>query len=62
MVLHIILCIDIADMHVPMINTEDGSVLIGDKAPLARDVNKWLEDHPGWIVARPDTEEEETEV
>lgn len=46
-------CCVCTDTRVPVINKEDGSVLIGEKAPTARELNKWLEEHPTWIAATP---------
>ncbi|KAK3608042.1 hypothetical protein CHS0354_031028 [Potamilus streckersoni] len=38
------------DARVPVINLEDGSRLSGDDAPLKKDLDKWLDDHPGYMV------------
>ena len=45
-----------------MICLEDGSALFGDDAPKAKEVKKWLEDFPGYSIARPDLTEEEVRV
>lgn len=47
------------DSRVPVINLEDGSRLSGDEAPLKKDLDKWLDDHPGFMVDRPDNFEDE---
>lgn len=41
------------ESRVPVINLEDGSRLSGDEAPLKRDLDKWLDEHPGYMVDRP---------
>ncbi|XP_043229221.1 ATP-dependent helicase brm-like [Amphibalanus amphitrite] len=41
-------------------NTESGMTLAGEDAPLASELQAWLEAHPGWVAA-PD-EDEEMEV
>jgi hypothetical protein len=43
----------LAESRVPVINLEDGSRLSGDEAPLKRDLDKWLDEHPGYMVDRP---------
>lgn len=48
-----------SDSRVPVINLEDGSRLSGDEAPLKKDLDKWLDDHPGFMVDRPDNLEDE---
>ena len=45
-----------------MINLEDGSRLTGDKAPLKKDLDAWLDSHPGYIIDRIDDELEEGEI
>ena len=45
-----------------MINLEDGSRLAGDKAPLKKDLDSWLDQHPGYIIDRIDDELEEGEI
>lgn len=44
------LCVE---SRVPVINLEDGSRLSGDEAPLKRDLDKWLNEHPGYMVDGP---------
>ncbi|XP_061162484.1 chromodomain-helicase-DNA-binding protein 8-like [Saccostrea echinata] len=41
------------ESRVPVVNLEDGSRLSGDEAPLKRDLDKWLDEHPGYMVDRP---------
>lgn len=36
------------DLHVTVIETATGKTLSGDEAPLASDVDVWLDSHPGW--------------
>ena len=45
-----------------MINLEDGSRLAGDKAPLKKDLDAWLDQHPGYVIDRVDDELEEGEI
>ncbi|KAL5021350.1 hypothetical protein ScPMuIL_000505 [Solemya velum] len=47
------------DARVSVINLEDGSILTGDKAPKKKNIERWLEENPGYIVDRPDITEEE---
>ena len=35
------------DRHVPVVDTETGVVLKGDDAPIADNLDVWLETHPG---------------
>lgn len=35
----------------PVINVEDGSVLTGDDAPPKRDLERWLHEHPGFMIS-----------
>lgn len=35
------------DRHVPVVDTETGVVLKGEDAPVAHDLDEWLESHPG---------------
>ncbi|KAK2549220.1 putative global transcription activator SNF2L2 [Acropora cervicornis] len=37
-----------ADRHVPVVDTETGVVLKGEDAPVAHDLDLWLETHPGY--------------
>lgn len=51
-----------ADRHVPVVDTETGVVLKGDDAPVAHDLDLWLETHPGYQVApRQEQESDEEE-
>ena len=34
--------------HVPVVDTETGMVLKGDDAPIADNLDSWLESHPGY--------------
>lgn len=45
-------------MRVPVINLEDGSRLSGKDAPRRHELDKWLDEHPGYMLDRPDMEEE----
>lgn len=50
--------------HVPVVDTETGLVLKGEDAPIADNLDSWLESHPGYQVAprqeqESDDEEEE---
>lgn len=37
-----------SDLRVSVMETATGKVLTGDEAPLASEVESWLETHPGW--------------
>nr|XP_006822409.1 PREDICTED: chromodomain-helicase-DNA-binding protein 7-like [Saccoglossus kowalevskii] len=41
------------DDHVPVINKSEGLRLSGLAAPLKKDLNRWLEDHPAYSVDYP---------
>ena len=41
----------------PVVNLEDGSILRGERAPLRKDLDRWLDEHPGYMVDRPDDDE-----
>ena len=41
-------------LRVPVVNIEDGSRLSGDEAPMKRDLDKWLNEHPEYMVDKPD--------
>ena len=44
----------------PVINLEDGSRLSGDDAPLKKNLEHWLDQHPGYMVdSREELEEGE---
>jgi hypothetical protein len=45
------------ESRVPVINLEDGSRLSGDEAPQKKDLEKWLDEHPGFMVADCDDED-----
>ncbi|XP_053402464.1 chromodomain-helicase-DNA-binding protein 8-like isoform X5 [Mercenaria mercenaria] len=51
-----------SDSHVPVINLEDGSRLSGDDAPLKKNLESWLEKHPGYVVDSRVEELEEGEI
>ena len=36
--------------HVTVIETSTGKKLTGDEAPLRKDLEKWLADHPGYVI------------
>ena len=40
-----------------MINLEDGSRLSGDEAPQKKDLEKWLDEHPGYMIADCDEDD-----
>ncbi|XP_050537344.1 ATP-dependent helicase brm [Daktulosphaira vitifoliae] len=50
-----------SDMHVSVIEPSTGKTLKGEDAPLASQLNSWLDDHPGWEVAEESDDEEEDE-
>ena len=35
--------------HVTVIETSTGKKLTGEEAPLRKDLEKWLTDHPGYV-------------
>lgn len=37
-----------SDLHVTVMETATGKTLSGDDAPLASEVDSWLDAHPGW--------------
>lgn len=39
-----------SDLHVTVMETATGKTLSGDDAPLASEVESWLDSHPGWEV------------
>ena len=45
-----------------MINLEDGSRLSGDSAPMKKDLDVWLVQHPGYVIDSIDDELEEGEI
>ncbi|XP_052817121.1 chromodomain-helicase-DNA-binding protein 8-like isoform X4 [Mya arenaria] len=48
------------DSRVPLINLEDGSRLSGEEAPLKKNLETWLDKHPGFMVdSREEIEEGE---
>ena len=46
----------------PVINLEDGSRLSGDEAPRKKDLDSWMDKHPGYIIDSRDDEIEEGEI
>lgn len=40
------------DLHVTVMETATGKTLTGDEAPLASEVEAWLDCHPGWELVR----------
>lgn len=50
------------DSRVPVINLEDGSRLSGDDAPLKKNLEHWLDQHPGYMVDSRVEELEEGEI
>ncbi|KAL8604698.1 Transcription activator BRG1 [Nucella lapillus] len=49
------------EMHVKVVNMETGQVLLGEEAPLAGQLEAWLEMNTSWQVAPKEDEEEEEE-
>ncbi len=49
------------DYRVKVINTSTGEVLEGDEAPIASQLDSWLEAHPGWEAVPRELDEEENE-
>ncbi|KAK6636841.1 hypothetical protein RUM43_010505 [Polyplax serrata] len=47
------------DLHVTVIETATGKTLSGDEAPLASDVDVWLDSHPGWELLEEESEEDD---
>lgn len=39
--------------HIPVINREDGSRLVGEDAPTNKDLIEWLNQHPNYTVDMP---------
>lgn len=58
------------DYHVTVVETATGTTLSGDEAPLASQLQQWLEAHPGWeevidaaeVVSDEERQEEETKT
>lgn len=50
-----------SDLHVTVIETATGQTLTGKEAPLASQLDAWLEVHPGYEVAPREESEEETD-
>ncbi|XP_041376531.1 chromodomain-helicase-DNA-binding protein 8-like isoform X2 [Gigantopelta aegis] len=48
--------------RVPVICIEDGSRLTGEEAPMKKDAERWLMEHPNYILDQPDDEEEPGEI
>lgn len=51
-----------SESRVPVINLEDGSRLSGDDAPLKKNLEQWLDQHPGYMVDSRMEELEEGEI
>lgn len=51
-----------SDSRVPVINLEDGSRLSGEDAPLKKNLESWLEKHPGHVVDSRVDDLEEGEI
>ncbi|XP_065202228.1 ATP-dependent helicase brm-like [Planococcus citri] len=50
----------LSDLHVTVLETSTGKQLRGEEAPLASQINSWLESHPGWeVVEGSDYEDDE---
>ncbi|CAH1779419.1 unnamed protein product [Owenia fusiformis] len=49
----------ILEEHIPVISLEDGSRLSGEEAPMRKDLDQWLDEHPGYMVDKPDQVEED---
>ncbi|XP_070196110.1 probable global transcription activator SNF2L2 [Littorina saxatilis] len=50
-----------SQMHVKVINMETGQILSGEDAPLASQLETWMEENPQWQIANKDDEEEDDE-
>ena len=50
------------ETHVPVIHIPTNELRTGDEAPKAKDLAQFMEDNPGYVVARPDLTEEEVRV
>lgn len=48
----------LSDMHVCVVEIATGKKLKGEDAPLASQINSWLESHPGWEV-NDDTDDDD---
>ena len=46
----------------PVVNLEDGSRLSGDEAPSKKDLDKWLDSHPNYMVEQDDQDREPGEL
>ncbi|KAK3086718.1 hypothetical protein FSP39_022463 [Pinctada imbricata] len=42
-----------AESRIPVVNLEDGSRLSGDEAPMRKDIEKFLDEHPGYMIDKP---------
>lgn len=38
------------DTRIPVINLKDGTRLAGDDAPMRKDLDQWLREHPGFVA------------
>jgi len=50
-----------SDMHVTVADPATGKQLSGEDAPLASQLNEWLEAHPGWVVIEDDSDSDSDE-
>lgn len=50
-----------SDLHVTVMETATGKTLSGDEAPLASEVDAWLDAHPGWEQVDDDSDEDDEE-
>ena len=41
------------ETRIPVVNLEDGSRLSGDEAPMRKDIEKFLDEHPGYMIDKP---------
>ena len=45
----------------PVVNLEDGSRLSGDEAPSKKDLDRWLDLHPNYMVEQDDQDKDPSE-
>lgn len=50
-----------SDLHVAVVETATGKELRGEEAPLASQLNSWLEANPGWEVIDESDDDDEDE-
>ncbi len=48
-----------SDVHVTVVETATGKQLKGEEAPLASQLNAWLESNPGWEEVVEDSDDED---